>query len=72
MERSLSPCDAYSHVIITSVEVRVVKDLCSLRAHVVTIEKALYKRQPERRQELLLDTDKPLIALNVDLGCLDG
>ena len=42
--------------------------------HGVTIEKvkALYKRQPERRQELLLDTDKLLIALYVDLGSLDG
>ena len=52
--------------------VRVAKDLCSSRAHGVTIEKALYKRRPERRQELLLDTDKPLVALYVDLGYLDG
>ena len=36
------------------------------------IEKALYKWQPERRQELLFDTDKPLIALYIALGCLDG
>ena len=25
-----------------------------------------------RRQELLLDTDKPRITLHVDLGCVDG
>ena len=34
--------------------------------------KALFKQQPERRLELLLDTDKPLIALYIALGCLDG
>ena len=43
--------------------VRVVKNLWSLRAHGITIEKALYKWRLERRQELLLDTDKLLIAL---------
>ena len=34
--------------------------------------KALFKRRPERRLELLLDTDKPFIALYIALGCLDG
>ena len=36
------------------------------------IEKALYKWRPERRQELLLGTDKPLIAYYMALGYLDG
>ena len=35
--------------------IRVVKNLCSSRAHGVMIEKALYKQRPERRLELLLD-----------------
>ena len=34
-----------------------------LYAHGVTIKKALYKWRPERRQEFLLDTNKPIIAL---------
>ena len=36
------------------------------------IEKALYKWRPERRQALLLGTDKPLIVYYMALGCLDG
>ena len=52
--------------------VRVIKDVQSSRAHGVTIEKVLCKRRPERRQELLLDTDKPLIALYIALGRLDS
>ena len=52
--------------------VRVVKDVQSSRAHGVSIEKALSKRRPERRQELLLDTDKLLVALYIALGCLDS
>ena len=46
--------------------------LYSLRAHGVTIKKARYKRRLGRRQELLLDTDKPRITIYVDLGCVDG
>ena len=38
----------------------------------VTIKKAHYKWQPERRREILLDTDKPHITIDVDLGCVDG
>ena len=42
-------------------------------AHAVIIEKAIYKWRPKRRQVLLLNTDKPLIALYyIALGCLDG
>ena len=33
----------------------------------VTIEKARYKRRPGRREELLLDNDKPHITLHVEL-----
>ena len=47
--------------------VRVVKDMSSLRAYGVTIEKALYKQRPERRQELLLDIDKPFNAIHVHI-----
>ena len=36
------------------------------------MEKARYKWQPGRRQEPLLDTDKPRITLHTDLGCIDG
>ena len=34
--------------------------------------KALYRQRPERRLELLLDTNEPLIALYIAIGCLDG
>ena len=43
-----------------------------MHAHVVTIEKTQYKQRPGKRQELLLDTDKPYVTLHVDLGCVDG
>ena len=47
-----------------------------IRAHGVTNREAPYKRRPERRQEVLLDTDKLLIACTlytcIALGCLDG
>ena len=36
------------------------------------IEKDLYKKQPERSQELLLDIDKPLITLYMAQGYVDG
>ena len=48
--------------------VRVVKDVQSLHADRVTIEKVICKRQPE----LLLDTIKPFIALYMALGRLDA
>ena len=52
--------------------VRVVKD-SGVHMHMESqIEKAHYKQQPERRQELLLDTVMLLIALYIVLGCLDG
>ena len=35
-------------------------------AHEVTIEKALYNWLPEKRQEVLLDTDMLLIAIYIN------
>ena len=44
-----------------------------IRVHMESqIEKDLYKKQPERSQELLLDIDKPLITLYMAQGYVDG
>ena len=46
--------------------------MCRVRVHMESqIKRALYKQQPER-DELLLDTDKPLIALYIALCGLHG
>ena len=43
----------------------VAKGVSNLCAHGVTVKKALYNQLPERRQELLLDTNKLLIVLYI-------
>ena len=50
---------------------RVVNDMQSLRAHGDKIEKFSTNGDQKEDKSICL-TDKPLIALYMDLGCLDG
>jgi hypothetical protein len=48
--------------------------MCRVRVHMGTKfndREVHLEQRPGKRQELLLDTDKPLIALYIALGCLD-
>ena len=52
--------------------VRVVNNVQNLRAHGVKIEKKLSTNSDQKEDKSICLTDKPLIALYMVLGCLDG